>query len=87
MTTGLLALLRGSGSSRTDNMSDSTRNNEDLPPIPRALLEALERQTLPFKPSLDWSERKIFHEIGRRSYLEWLRLQFDRQQKGPSVLN
>ena len=67
-------------------MSESTENGADLPKIPTALLEALERQLGPFRPSFDWSERKIFFEMGFRAYLERLRVIHDRQREDLSVL-
>lgn len=66
-------------------MSDSTTNH-DLPPIPTELLEALEAMMPELHPRLDWSERKIFQEVGQRDYLKMLRVVHDRQQEDTSIL-
>ncbi|MCB9178995.1 MAG: hypothetical protein H6590_06195 [Flavobacteriales bacterium] len=60
-------------------MSDSTAN--DLPPIPTALLEALERNMPALEPKLDWSDRKIWQEVGKRDFLKMLRVLHDRQRE------
>ena len=66
-------------------MSEST-GNKDLPKIPTDLLEALERQMPPLRPRVDWTDRRIWIEVGRREFLEMLRIVHDRQREDPTVL-
>lgn len=61
-------------------MSDSTDKDWNrLPPIPKALLEELERRMGDFRPNLDTPNRRIWYELGRRSYLQFLRRVYDLQ--------
>ena len=61
-------------------MSDSTDKDWDkMPPVPKALLEELERRMGEFHPNLDTPDRRIWYELGRRAYLKFLRRVYERQ--------
>jgi len=56
--------------------------NEDqtFPPIPEALISYLERVIPPCIPRIDWTDRRIWYELGRREVIEMLRREADSQR-------
>ena len=55
-------------------MSDSHDESRSASDPHGGLLEALEAMMPELHPRLDWSERKIFQEVGQRDYLKMLRV-------------
>lgn len=59
---------------------------DPFPAVPEPLLKELERLFPDRCPSPDWSSRKIWMEVGKRSVVKFLRERFDHQiakaQKG-----
>jgi hypothetical protein len=52
-----------------------------FPPIPVELLEALETRIPHRCPDISTPERAIWFDSGRRAVVDWLRAEFERQQK------
>ena len=52
-------------------MSNS-KDPSKLPEIPRELLEALDRLFPESCPKMEWSDRQVWYEVGRRSVLRFL---------------
>ena len=60
-------------------MADLT-DTERIPPIPEDLLRFLEKRfPTPF-PGLDWSDRKIWMELGKAHIVTFLRASFNAQK-------
>jgi hypothetical protein len=57
-------------------------DNSTFPDVPADLLRALEKKFPDRCPSISKSIREIRHESGQRSVVDFLRIQFDKQQKG-----
>lgn len=52
-----------------------------FPPIPQALMEALERQFPERSADLRWSDREVWFRAGERQVVRFLRAQFDKQNE------
>ncbi len=61
-------------------MSELIEDSSEVPPVPEALVAYLEKTFPLFLPPLEWSERRIWLEVGKRRVVEFLRAVYDQQQ-------
>lgn len=52
-----------------------------VPDIPKSIIEYLERLYPESCPRMDWSERKIWVEVGKREVVKALKARFEEQQQ------
>lgn len=57
--------------------------NESFPPIPKELIEALEKRFPERTPDLRMNIHEIRHKGGEQSVVRFLRAEFDRQNEDP----
>lgn len=55
---------------------------DQFPPIPEVLLEELERRFAPTYPDLKLDEREVWAKAGEGRVIQFLRHQFNQQDKG-----
>lgn len=62
-------------------MSGHMEQDRPIPPVPERLLQKLEEMFPPISPTLDWTEKRIWYEAGRRAVVELLRREFDSEKQ------
>jgi hypothetical protein len=62
-------------------MDDLTELRDNLPMIPKDLLDNLDARFPPRCPGLDWPDRVVWHYAGQRSVIDFLKAAYQRQQE------